>query len=91
MTSGRAKLRSTRLAIVETSLADTLARLSELPDGPRVRELRRKAEGFRRVLRAWSTTPPSTGQRAALVKLVLELNVEAMALGRADGRHEESD
>jgi hypothetical protein len=74
--------RSTRLAIVEQSLADTLERLRELPAGPRVRELRAKAEGYERALRAWMVRPPSEEQRAALLKLVLELNVEVMALGR---------
>ena len=73
---------STRLAIVERSLQDTLERLSDLPAGPRVRELRTKAEGYQRALRAWSVMPPTEEQRSALLKLVLELNVEAMALGR---------
>ena len=73
---------STRLAIVEQSLNDTLERLNELPPGPRVRELRAKAEGFQRALRTWTVSPPTEEQRAALLKLVLDLNVEVMALGR---------
>jgi hypothetical protein len=82
MKGERAKPGSTRLAIVEKSLADTLERLGELPPGPRVRELRAKAQGFERALHAWSTRPPTEEQRSTLLKLVLELNVEAMALGR---------
>ncbi len=74
---------STRLAIVEKSLVDTLERLRELPTSPRVRELRAKAEGYQRALRAWSTRPPTEEQRAMLLKLVLELNVDVMTLGRA--------
>lgn len=73
---------STRLAIVEKSLDDTVERLDELPAGPRVRELRAKAEGFQRALRTWTVSPPTEEQRAALLKLVLDLNVEVMALGR---------
>jgi len=84
MPSGGPSGKSTRLAIVEQSLTDTLERLRELPAGPRVRELRAKAEGYERALRAWIVRPPSEEQRAALLKLVLELNVEVMALGRAD-------
>ncbi len=84
MSTGGPKGRSTSLAIVEQSLTDTLERLRELPAGPRVRELRAKAEGYERALRAWMVRPPSEEQRAALLKLVLELNVEVMALGRAD-------
>jgi hypothetical protein len=73
------------LAIVEKSLADTLERLRELPPGPRVRELRAKAEAFERALHAWSARPPTEEQRSTLLKLVLDLNVEVMALGRGAG------
>jgi len=44
--------------------------------------IRDRAEGFERALRTWSTRPPTEEQRATLLKLVLELNVEAIALGR---------
>lgn len=73
---------STRLAIVENALNDTMERLNELPPGPRVRELRTKAEGFQRAMRTWAMSPPTEEQRAALLKLVLDLNVEVMAVGR---------
>jgi len=82
MASGGTKFPSTRLAIVEQSLIDTNERLREIPAGPRVRELRTKAEVYERALRAWVTRPPTEEQRAALVKLVLELNVDVIALGR---------
>jgi hypothetical protein len=51
-----------------------------------VRELRAKAEGFERALRTWSARPPTEEQRAALLKLVLDLNVEVMALGRGESK-----
>jgi hypothetical protein len=73
---------STRLAIVERSLNDTIERLGELSPSPRVRELRTKAEGYERALRAWSVRPPTEEQRSALLKLVLDLNVEVMTFGR---------
>jgi hypothetical protein len=74
---------STRLAIVEQSLIDTIERLRDMAPSPRVRELRSKAEGYERALRAWVTRPPTEEQRAALLRLVLELNVEVIALGKA--------
>jgi hypothetical protein len=84
MSSGSAKKPgSTRLAIVEQSLIDTLERLRDIAPSPRVRELRAKAEGYERALRAWVTRPPTEEQRAALLKLVLELNVEVIAFGRS--------
>ena len=76
------KVGSTRLAIVEKSLTDTIERLSELPAGPRVRELRAKAEGFERALRSWTARPPTEEQRSTLLKLVLELNMETMTFAR---------
>lgn len=76
------KVGSTRLSIVDQSLTDTIERLNELPPGPRVRELRAKAEGFERALRAWSARPPTEEQRSTLLRLVLDLNVDVMSLGR---------
>jgi hypothetical protein len=75
---------STRLAIVEQAIVDTLERLQDLGASPRVRELRTKAEGYERALRAWSTRPPTEEQRSALLRLVLELNVEVIDLGKAE-------
>lgn len=75
---------STRLAIVEQAIVDTLERLQDLGTNPRVRELRTKAEGYERALRAWATRPPTEEQRAALLRLVLELNVEVIDLGKAE-------
>jgi hypothetical protein len=83
MSGGRAKPASTRLAIVEKSLTDTIERLRELAPSPRTRELRAKAEGFERALRAWTVRPPTEEQRATLLKLVLELNMEVMKVGRS--------
>ncbi len=73
---------STRLAIVEQSLIDTRERLRDLQPSPRVRELRAKAEGYERALKAWTLRPPTEEQRGTLLKLVLELNMEVIALGR---------
>ncbi len=83
VSAGGKKGGSTRLAIVEQALIDTLERLRDIAPSPRVRELRAKAEGYERALRAWVTRPPTEEQRAALLKLVLELNVEVIAFGRA--------
>jgi hypothetical protein len=74
---------STRLAIVEQALIDALERLRDMPASARSRELRSKAEGYERALRAWITRPPTEEQRQALLKLVIELNVEVIALGRS--------
>jgi hypothetical protein len=81
MSSGTHK-ESTRLAIVEQSLIDSLERLRDVGPGPRARELRAKAEGYERALRAWSSRPPTEEQRAALLRLVLELNVEVISLSK---------
>ena len=77
--------RSTRLNIVEKSLTDAIERLKDMPPGPRVRELRLKAEGYLRVVAAWSVKPPTQERRTEFLKLALELNVATMALGRDGG------
>lgn len=82
MIPGGKRAGSTRLAIVEQCLFDTLERLRELAPSPRVREIRGKVEGYERAVRAWGARPPTEEQRAALLKLVLELNLEVIALGR---------
>ena len=75
--------KSTRLNIVTQSLHDSLERLRELPATARVRELRTKAQAYERAVRQWSIHPPSEEQRQAMVKLVLELNMEVIGLRKA--------
>jgi hypothetical protein len=71
---------STRLAIIEQALSDTLERLNELPEDARVRALKVKAQSFQRAARAWGIQPPSEEQRMAMVDSVLELNIAVMRL-----------
>jgi hypothetical protein len=82
MASGK----STRLAIVEQSLADILERLADLQPTEttvmKLRELRTKAFAYERTVRTWPANPPSEAQRQAMLKLVLELNVQVMELSR---------
>jgi len=82
MSSDQPRGGSTRLAIVEQSLVDTVERLRELTPSPLVRELKTKAEGYERALHAWVSRPPTEEQRAALLRLVLELNMEVISLGK---------
>jgi hypothetical protein len=73
-------LQSTRINIVEQSLEDVLQRLSELGSSAHTRELRAKAATYERVVKGWALTPPTEEQRQAMMKLVLELNVEVMGV-----------
>ena len=77
-----AATKSTRFSIVTHSLHDSLERLRDLDAAPRVRELRAKAQSYERAVRQWTISPPTEEQRAAMVKLVLDLNMEVMALGK---------
>jgi hypothetical protein len=83
MPSSSPRVLSTRFAIVEQSLADAIERLRDLVGSPRVRELRSRALAYERALQSWKTLPPTEEQRAALLKLVLELHVEVISLGKA--------
>jgi hypothetical protein len=69
---------STRLAIIEQALADTLERLGELPSSAHVRALSAKALSYQRRVREWVVSPPSEQQRSLMVDLVLELNIAVM-------------
>ncbi len=79
--------KSTRISIVEQSLADILERLADLHPTDKtlmkLRELRTKAFAYERTTKAWTANPPSEAQRQAMLKLVIELNVEVMELSKA--------
>lgn len=49
-----------------------------------MRELRARLEGYERAFRAWEMSSTTEEQRSLLVKLVLELNVEVIAVGRGE-------
>jgi hypothetical protein len=83
MPSSSPRVLSTRFAIVEQSLADASERLRDLVGSPQVRELRARAQAYERAVQNWKTLPPTEEQRAALLKLVLELHVEVISLGKA--------
>jgi hypothetical protein len=74
---------STSLSIVEQSLEDILTRLQEMAPSPRVRELLQRARAFEHTVQGWATRAPTSEERAEMLKLVLELNVEVMNHGRA--------
>ena len=45
-------------------------------------KLRSRAQAYERALQGWKTLLPTEEQRAALLRLVLELHVEVITLGR---------
>jgi hypothetical protein len=73
---------STRLAIVRDALDEAVARLDDLPSTPAARSLRVRAMTYRSALDRWVTLPPNAAQREALLKVVLELDIEVMRLAR---------
>ncbi len=74
---------STRLAIIQHALDDAEARLAEVPTSAATRAIRVRLQGYRRALDRWQTTPPAETQREALLKAVLEMELEVMKLARA--------
>ena len=74
--------KSTRLSIVRQGLTDILERLAEMPVSPRVRELRSKAMTYERAVRGWDAQPPSDETRTAMMKCVIDLNVEVMGIDK---------
>ncbi len=74
--------KSTRLSIVKQGLTDILERVAEMPSTPRVRELRAKALTYERAVRSWDMQAPSEEQRSAMMRCVIDLNVEVMSAGK---------
>ena len=74
--------KSTRISIVERALLEALERIGDLDPSPETSALRAKALTCERTVRGWSQTPPTEEQRAAMLKAVLELNVEVMQASR---------
>jgi hypothetical protein len=65
-------------ALLEDSLAATLDVLRDLPESPKVRDLRARVDTYRRAIERWVTVSPGQGQRDALRELVLELHTRAL-------------
>jgi hypothetical protein len=76
-------MESTRLAIVRQALDDILERLAELPPTPALLALREKAQAYDQRVQAWDRQPPTEEARAAMLRAVLELNLEVMGAGKA--------
>lgn len=76
--------KSTRLAIAEGALTEAVARLRDLPPSPSARRLSIRALAYRSALDRWVTFPPSAEQTAALLKVVLELDIAVMRLSQDD-------
>jgi hypothetical protein len=73
--------RSTRFSIVEHALGDVAERLRELAPGEETDELRAQAHQLEAAVSLWETHPPDEPTRVALLKRVLDLNIEIMRAG----------
>ena len=78
--------RSTRLSIVEHALADVVERLDELPLHPQFETLRKSAHQFAVEIASWEAHPPAEERRVALLRGVLDLNVEAIRAGARESQ-----
>jgi len=77
--------RSTRLSIVEHSLADVQARLDDLGDSPEARNLVSQALDYEAIVSTWLENPPNEETRQALLRKVLDLNVAVIRLAGESG------
>ncbi len=77
---------STRLSIVRDALNEVVERLDDLPSSPAARSLRVRGMTYRSTLDRWASLPPTEAQRAALLKVVLELTVEVMRLAQGGSK-----
>ena len=75
------KKQTTRFSIVEHALADVVERLTELPKSPDAEKLRALAHDYEGQMNRWRAQPPGEEERAALLRGVLDLNVEVIRAG----------
>jgi hypothetical protein len=75
--------RSTRFSIVEHALGDVAERLRELPPSEETDELRSQAHQLEAAVCLWEAHPPDEPTRVALLKRVLDLNIEIIRAGGA--------
>lgn len=72
---------STRRSIVEYALADVEERLEELPATGDAESLRALARQYASEMERWEKHPPDESRRVALLKSVLDLNVDVIRAG----------
>ena len=72
---------STRLSILEHALADVVERLEELPATRDADSLRALASQYVTEMARWEQHPPEEARRQALLKHVLDLNVDVIRAG----------
>jgi hypothetical protein len=82
---------STRLSIVEFALADVVERLDELPPNKDAETLRELAEQYSSEMASWEEHPPEESKRVALLKSVLDLNVQVIRAGGRAAKDEQTD
>ena len=73
--------RSIRLSILEHAFADVAERLRELPPSRDAEALRSLARQYESELSLWKEHPPEESKRVALLKHVLDLNVQIIRAG----------
>lgn len=73
---------------MEHALGDVAERLRELAPSEETDELRAQAHQLEAAVSLWETNPPDEPTRVALLKRVLDLNIEIM---RAGGERSKTD
>jgi hypothetical protein len=77
--------RSTRYSIVEHALGDDVERLRELEPSEQTDDLRAQAHQREAAVALWETIPPDEPTRVALLKRVLDLNIDIIRAGGGRG------
>jgi hypothetical protein len=83
--------RSTRLSILEHALTDVVERLQELAPSTDTEALRALARQYETEMAIWEEHPPDEATRVALLKRVLDLNVEVIRAGGPEPKVDADD
>jgi hypothetical protein len=71
--------------VVEDALAAVFDELKSLASTPKTRELRARADTYRRTLDQWAHTRPTESQRLALRDLVIKLHAQTVEVRKQGG------
>ena len=75
---------SRRLRLASDAIEAAIEALTTLPDSDDKQQLLGEARQCERIVRAWSQSPPTEGQRESLMKKVLDVHVRTARLRRLE-------
>ena len=75
-------MKTKRTVVALDALEDALAQIAALPESPEAEALLQRGFKLQRVIKDWTTMPPSGEEREAVLRRVLGLHIAASRLAK---------